>query len=104
MIEALALGTMALFGLLVIGLVGGLLKLVFWVILLPLRLVGLFLKLLVGLLLLPVVLVAVVVGALGFGLIALLGLLLPLLPIILLGLGVRAIVKVVSRPAVASGA
>jgi len=104
MIEALALGTMALFGLLVIGLVGGLLKLVFWVILLPLRLVGLFLKLLVGLLLLPVVLVAVVVGALAFGLIAILGLLLPLLPIILLGLGVWAIVKLVSRPAVASGA
>ncbi len=104
MIEALALGTMALFGLLVIGLVGGLLKLVFWVLLLPLRLVGLFLKLLVGLLLLPVVLVAAVVGLLGFGLIALFGLLLPLLPIILLGLGVWAIVKLVSRPAVASGA
>jgi len=104
MIEALALGTMALFGLLVIGLVGGLLKLVFWVLLLPLRLVGLFLKLLVGLLLLPVFLVVAVVGVLGFGLIALLGLLLPLLPIILLGLGVWAVVKLVSRPAVASGA
>ena len=78
MFELLALGTLLLFGFLVIGLVGGLLKLVFWVLFLPFRLalkllalpslaIGLLLKLLVGVLLLPLFLVLGVLALVGFG-------------------------------------
>ena len=115
MIELLALGTMLVFGLFVIGLIGGLLKLVFWLVFLPLRLamklialpfiaLGFLLKLLFGLFLLPVFLVLGVVALVGLGLVAVLGLLVPLLPVILAGLVVWGLVKLFSRPAVASRA
>ena len=86
MFELLAVGTLLLFGLLVVGLVGGLLKLVFWLLFLPFRLalkllalpfmaLGLLLKLVFGVLLLPLFLVLGVIALVGFGLVALLGLL-----------------------------
>jgi nitrate reductase NapE component len=110
MLELLALGTLLLFGLLVVGLVGGLLKLVFWLLFLPFRLalkllalpflaLGLLLKLVFGVLLLPLFLVLGVVAVVGFGLVALLGLLLPVLPLIIAGLVVWGLVKFFSRPA-----
>ncbi len=115
MFELLALGTLLLFGLLVIGLVGGLLKLVFWLLFLPFRLalkllalpfmaLGLLLKLAFGVLLLPLFLVLGVVALVGFGLVALLGLLVPILPLIIAGLVVWGLVKAFSRPAAASRA
>jgi hypothetical protein len=114
MFGLLALATLLLFGLFVIGVVGGLLKLVFWLLFLPLRLavrllalpflaLGFLLKLLFGLLLLPVFLVVGAVALVGFGLVALFGLLVPLLPLVLAGLVVWGLVKLFSRPAVASG-
>jgi hypothetical protein len=115
MFELLALGTLLLFGLLVVGLVGGLLKLVFWLLFLPFRLalkllalpflaLGLLLKLTVGVLLLPVFLVFGVLALVGFGLVAVLGLLVPLLPLIIAGLVVWGLVKFFSRPAAATRA
>ena len=115
MFELLALGTLLLFGLLVVGLVGGLLKLVFWLLLLPFRLalkllalpfmaLGLLLKLVFVVLLLPLFLVLGVLALVGFGLVALLGLLVPILPLILAGLVVWGLVKVFSRPAAATRA
>jgi hypothetical protein len=110
MFEVLALGMLLLFGLLVVGLVGGLLKLVFWVLFLPFRLalkllalpllaLGLLLKVLFGVLLLPLFLVLGVIALVGFGLVALLGLLVPILPLIVAGLVVWGLVKIFSRPA-----
>ena len=110
MFEMLALGMLLLFGLLVVGLVGGLLKLVFWVLFLPFRLalkllalpllaLGLLLKVLFGVLLLPLFLVLGVLALVGFGLVALLGLLVPILPLIVAGLVVWGLVKIFSRPA-----
>jgi hypothetical protein len=115
MFELLALGTLLLFGLLVVGLVGGLLKLAFWVLFLPFRLalkllalpflaLGLLLKLLFGVLLLPLFLVLGAVAIVGFGLVAVLGLLVPLLPLIVAGLVVWGLVKLLSRPAAATRA
>ncbi|HNV03637.1 MAG TPA: hypothetical protein PLE61_06900 [Vicinamibacterales bacterium] len=104
MATMLTLAAMAVFGLFVLGLVGGLLKLLFWLLVLPFRLLGLVLKLLFGLLLLPLFLALAVVGAAGFGLLALLGLLLPFLPLLVLGLAVWGLAKLIARPAVASGA
>ena len=110
MFEMLALGMLLLFGLLVVGLVGGLLKLVFWVLFLPFGLalkllalpflaIGLLLKVLFGVLLLPLFLVLGVLALVGFGLVALLGLLVPILPLIVAGLVVWGLVKIFSRPA-----
>ena len=110
MFELLALGTLLLFGFLVIGLVGGLLKLVFWVLFLPFRLalkllalpflaIGLLLKLLVGVLLLPLFLVLGVLALVGFGIVAVIGLLVPVLPLVVAGLVVWGLVKLFSRPA-----
>ena len=115
MFELLALGTLLLFGLLVVGLVGGLLKLVFWLLFLPFRLalkllalpfmaLGLLLKLVFGVLLLPLFLVLGVLALVGFGLVALLGLLVPILPLIIAGLVVWGLAKVFSRPAAATRA
>ena len=115
MFELLALGTLILFGLLIVGLVGGLLKLVFWLLFLPFRLalkllalpflaLGLLLKLLFGVLLLPLFLVLGVIALAGFGVVALLGLLLPVLPLIVAGLVVWGLVKFFSRPAAATRA
>jgi len=110
MFEVLALGTLLLFGLLVVGLVAGLLKLVFWVLFLPLRLAlkllalpflafGLLLKLVFGVLLLPLFLVLGVIALVGVGIVAVLGLLVPVLPLIVAGLAVWGLVKLFSRPA-----
>ena len=115
MFELLALGMLLLFGLLVVGLVGGVLKLVFWALFLPFRLalkllalpflaLGLLLKLLFGLLLLPLFLVLGVVAVAGFAFVAVLGLLVPILPLIVAGLVVWGLVKLFSRPAAATRA
>ena len=115
MFELLALGALLLFGLLVIGLVGGLLKLTFWLLFLPLRLalkllalpfmaLGLLLKLVFGVLLLPLFMVLGVIAFVGFGLVALVGLLVPVLPLIIAGLVVWGLVKIFSRPAAAARA
>jgi hypothetical protein len=115
MFELLALGMLLLFGFVIVGLVGGLLKLAFWLLFLPFRialkllalpfiLLGLVLKLAVGVLLLPVFLVLGAVAVVGVGLVAVLGLLLPVLPLIVAGLVVWGLVKLFSRPAVASRA
>jgi hypothetical protein len=115
MLEMLALGTLLLFGLLVVGLVGGLLKLVFWLVFLPFRLalkllalpflaLGLLLKILFGVLLLPLFLVFGVLAIVGFGLVAVVGLLVPILPLIVAGLVVWGLVKVFSHPAAATRA
>jgi hypothetical protein len=115
MFELLALGALILFGLLVVGVVGGLLKLVFWLLFLPFRLalkllalpflaLGLLLKLLFGVLLLPLFLVLGVMALAGFGIVAVLGLLLPVLPLIVAGLVVWGLVKIFSRPAAATRA
>jgi hypothetical protein len=115
MFELLALATILLFGLLVIGIVGGLLKMVFWLLFLPFRLalklltlpflaLGLLLKLVFGVLLLPLFLVLGLLALAGLGLVAVLGLLAPLLPLILAGLVVWGLVKLFSRPAAATRA
>jgi len=104
MVELLALGTLLLFGLLVVGIVGGLLKLAFWLIFLPFRLALTLLKLVVGVLLLPLFLVLGVIALVGFGLVALLGVLVPLLPVIVAAAVVWGLVKAFSRPATATRA
>lgn len=115
MFELLALATLLLFGLLIVGVVAGLLKLVFWLVFLPFRLalkllalpfiaLGLLLKVIFGVLLLPVFLVLGCVVLAGAGLVALLGLLAPLLPLVLAGLVVWGLVKLFSRPAAATRA
>lgn len=115
MFELLALGMLLLFGLLVVGLVGGLLKMVFWLLFLPFRLalkllalpflaLGLLLKLLFGVLLLPLFLLLGVLALAGFGVVAVLGLLLPVLPLVVAGLVVWGLVKFFSRPAAATRA
>jgi hypothetical protein len=98
MFELLALGVLLAGGLFVIGLVGAVLKLVFLVILLPLRLLGFFLKLVLGLALLPIVAVFGLV-ALAFVVIGgLLAVIVPLLPLILGGLLVVSLVKWLAKP------
>jgi hypothetical protein len=115
MFEVLALGTLLLFGLLVVGLVGGVLKLVFWLLFLPFRLalkllalpflaLGLLLKLLFGVLLLPLFLVCGVLALAAFGIVAVVGLLVPVLPLIVAGLVVWGLVRLFSRPAAATRA
>ncbi|MFO7694605.1 MAG: hypothetical protein R6V57_16080 [Vicinamibacterales bacterium] len=115
MFELLALGMLLFVGLLVVGLVGGLLKLVFWLLFLPFRValkllalpflaLGLLLKLVVGVLLLPLFLVLGVIALAGFGVMALLGLLVPLLPLIVAALVVWGLAKAFSRPAAATRA
>jgi hypothetical protein len=113
MFELLALGTILLFGLLVLALVGAILKMLFWLVFLPLRLAGTLIalpfialgflfKILFGVLLLPIIAVVGIVALVGFGLVAVLGLLLPLLPLVLAGLVVWGLVKLFSRPAAVS--
>ncbi len=92
MFELLALGMLLLVGLLVVGLVGGLLKLLFW------------LKVLFGVLLLPLFLVLGLLALAGIGIVAVLGLLGPLLPLVVAGLVVWGLVKFFSRPAAATRA
>ncbi|MDO8835935.1 MAG: hypothetical protein Q7V01_10070 [Vicinamibacterales bacterium] len=99
MFEFLALGVLLVGGLLVIGLIGTILKLLLKLIFLPFLLLGFVLKLALGLLLLPVIAVAGVVGAVGLVVAGLFALVLPLLPIVLAGLVVVALVKWLSRPA-----
>jgi hypothetical protein len=113
MLELLALGAFLLFGVLILGFVGAILKLVFWLVFLPLRLaaklialpfvlLGVFFKVLFGVMLLPIIAVVGTVALVGFGLVAVVGLLLPLLPLVLAGLLVWGLVKLFSRPAAVS--
>jgi hypothetical protein len=85
----------------------------FWLVFLPLRLaaklimlpviaLGFLFKIIFGVLLLPVVAVGGIVALLGFGLVAVLGILVPLLPVVLAGLVVWGLVKLFSRPAAVS--
>jgi hypothetical protein len=60
------------------------------------------LKVLFGVLLLPLFLVLGVVAIAGIGIVAVLGLLMPLLPLIVAGLVVWGLVKFFSRPAAAT--
>ncbi|MCX6551326.1 MAG: hypothetical protein NTY02_10050, partial [Acidobacteria bacterium] len=111
MFGLLALGALLLFGVMLLGVVGAVLKLVFWLVLLPLRVAGklvalpfiafgLFVKMFVGVLLLPLVAVGGLVALVGLGLAAVFALLLPLLPLVIAGLLVWGLVKRFSRPAV----
>jgi hypothetical protein len=110
MLELLALVMVVFGGILLLGVVVAVLKLAFWLILLPFRLlfgllflpflvVGFLLKLLFGVLLLPVLGVLAVV-AIGGALVAgLLAIVVPLLPVVLAGLAVFALAKYLNRPA-----
>lgn len=111
MFTLLTLGAFLLFGVMILGLVGVVLKLVFWLVFLPFRVaaklivlpflaLGVFFKVLFGVMLLPLFLGLGVVALVGFGLVAVVGLLLPLLPLVVAGLLVWALVKLFSRPAV----
>jgi len=108
----LALGAFLLFGMMLLGLIGGILKLVFWLVFLPLRLlgklialpfvaIGFFFKLLFGVMLLPLLLVGGLIALVFAGLAALVALIVPLMPLLIAGIVVWGLVKVFSRPAVA---
>lgn len=112
MFELLALGALLLGGLIVLGTIGLVLKVAFWIVLFPLRLlfkliflpfllIGFVLKLALGVLLLPVLLVGGLIG----GLVLLVGgffaVLLPLLPVVLAGLLIYVVAKRLARPATA---
>ena len=96
MFELLAIGLILGSILLVVGVVGALIKLTFWLVFLPLRLLGVFLKVALGLLFLPVLAVGGIIAILGLGL----ALLAPLLPLAVLGLIIWGVVRLASRPAV----
>jgi hypothetical protein len=107
----LSLGAFLLFGMMLVGLIGGILKLVFWVIFLPFRLLGslvalpfmaagAFFKVLFGVMFLPLLLVGGMV-VLVFGVLAaVVSLLVPLMPLLIVGVVVWGLVKAFSRPAV----
>jgi hypothetical protein len=92
MFELLAIGLVMGSILLVVGMVGALLKLLFWLVFLPLRLVGVFLKVALGLLFLPILAFGGLIALVGFGI----AVLAPLLPIVVLGLIIWGVVKLVS--------
>ncbi len=96
MFGLLALGLIVGSVLLVVGLVGAVIKLTFWLVFLPLRLVGVFLKVALGLLFLPILILGGLFAILGIGL----AIVAPLLPFVLLGLIVWGAVKLFSKPAV----
>jgi len=111
MFGLLALGAFLLFGMMLLGLVGGILKLVFWLVFLPLRLlgklialpflaIGFFFKLLFGVMFLPLLLVGGLIALVFVVLAALVGLIVPLMPLLIAGVVVWGLVKVFSRPAV----
>lgn len=111
MFGLLMLGLFLFCGLLIVGMVGAVLKLVFWLVFLPIRIamklialpflaIGVFLKVIVGVLLLPVLAIGGVIGILGLGMVALMAVLLPLLPVALAGLAVWGLVRLLARPAV----
>ena len=106
----LALGAFLLFGMMLLGLIGGILKLVFWLVFLPLRLlgklialpfvaIGLLLKMVFGVMFLPVLLVGGLVAVVFACLAALVSLIVPLMPLLIAGIVVWGLVKVFSRPA-----
>jgi hypothetical protein len=92
-LEALALGFVALVGLAIVSALFGLAALVFWVVLLPFRLLGFAFRALGALLLLPVVLVAGIVIAAVVGIPLLLVALVPVLPIVLLIVAIAWLAK-----------
>ena len=98
----LAIGAGVMFLAVVLGLIALVFKLVFFAITLPFRIVGGILKLAFGLLLLPVLVVAGAVGILGLGIAAIFALLVPLLPVALAVLAVWGLAKLLAkRPAAA---
>lgn len=80
MLELLAVGLAALVLFAVLGAIGGLVALVLWLVMLPLRILGFAFKLLGALLMLPFLLL----GGLLLGIPLLFALLLPALPVVLL--------------------
>lgn len=107
--ELLALIVLAGLAIFVIGVVGALLKLVFWLVLLPFKLaikllmlpviaLGLFLKLALGVLLLPVIGIIGVLAIVTLGIAAVAAVLVPLLPLAVAVLAVWGLVKLLSRP------
>ena len=112
MFGLLTLGAFVLFGVMLLGLVGGILKLVFWLLFLPLRLlgklvalpfmaIGVFFKLMFGVMLLPLLAVGGVIALVFVVLTALVSLIVPLMPLLIAGVVVWGLVKVFSRPVAA---
>lgn len=99
MFGMLVLGALLVGGLLVLGVVGAIIKLVFKLIFLPFLLLGFLLKLALGLMLLPVIAMAGVVALIGLVVAGLFAVVLPLLPLVLAGLLVVALFKWLARPA-----
>ena len=102
MLELLSIGVVLLIVLFALATVGIVLKLAFWLLLLPLRLAGAAVKLAFGLLVLPVLLVVGAVGLIGVGIAAVFALIVPLLPVALAVLVIWALAKWLTRPAVAA--
>ena len=97
MMTLLTIGA-ALMGItIVLGMIGLVLKLVFFVVFLPFRILGGVLKLTLGLLLLPVIAIAGVVGIVGLGVAAIFALLLPLIPVALAVLAVWGLARLLAR-------
>jgi hypothetical protein len=111
MFELMGLGVLLVCGLIVVGTIGVILKLAFWVVLFPLRLalklialpfllVGVAIKLAFGLLLLPILGVVGLIAVVGLVIGGILAILVPLLPVLLVGLAIVAVVKSRAKPAV----
>ncbi len=92
MVELVVGGVLLLVALMVLGVVGFVFSLVFSLILLPLQLLGFLFRGLAGLLLLPVLMILGLVGFLVFGA-GMIALLVPCLPLLLLGLGIWWLVR-----------
>lgn len=112
MLDLLALLVFAGVALLIIGTIGAVLKLAFWLVLLPFRLaiglimlpviaVGFLFKLALGALLLPVIGVVGVLAVVALGIAAVAAVIVPLLPLAVGMLVVWGLVKLLSRPAAA---
>ena len=98
MVELLVGGVLLLAVLMVLGVVGFVFSLVFSLVLLPLKLLGFLFRGLAGLLLLPVLLVVGLVLALVFGA-GMIALLVPCLPLVLIGLGIWLLARRRHAPA-----
>lgn len=101
MFELLAIGAVLMCIALVLGLIAVIFRLVFWFAFLPFRIVGGVLKLAFGILLLPIVALVGTIGLVGLGIAALLAVLLPFVPVVLAVLVVWGLAKLLARPAVA---
>lgn len=110
MFGLLALIGFLFFGMMLVGLVGGILKLAVSLLVLPFKLlgklialpfmaIGLFFKLLFGVMFLPVLVVGGVIAFVFVAISAIIGLLVPLMPLLIAGVVVWGAVKIFSRPA-----